>query len=177
MTKKPPTQPVNDPDDIAIIPGSPGVPASVQALHHAATRHHDYFSLATPDGELAGLTNLDLATPRGKAMLLAAMSPADIDFDAGGRAKILATNYVLLPDEGTDPETGEVRSFVRTILIGKDGLTYRSTSESMPRRLKAALALWTPAEWAAGILFVITERKSRKTGRTYHDLRVEWDAS
>jgi hypothetical protein len=134
---------------------------------------HGRFQLDSPAGKIEGWTNLDLTTFAGKARFLNCLSPADINFDKNGRAEILATSYLIFPDEGTDPETGEVKQFTRTVLVSKEGATYRTTSESAPRRLKAALGLWSAEQWAEGIPFVITERRSHKTQRTYHDLRVQ----
>lgn len=134
---------------------------------------HGRYQLQTPEGPIEGFTNLDLTTQRGKALFLNAGNPGDIQFDEDGCARILATNFLLYPDSGIDPETGEERQFTRTVLFTADGATYRTTSDFAPRRMRAALALWTTAEWAKGIPFRVTERRSRKTGRTYHDLRVE----
>jgi hypothetical protein len=132
------------------------------------------YSLQTLDGPIEGMTNLDLTTNRGKALFLAAGNPGSIQFDEHGRMCILATHFVIFPDTSVDPETGEEREFTRTVLFDASGQTYRTSSAYAPRRLRAALALWTASDWASGIPFVITERKSRKTGRTYHDMRVEY---
>lgn len=131
------------------------------------------YELQTADGPIEGFTNLDLATHRGKALFLNAGNPGDLALQGEGQVRILATNFLLYPDMGTDPETGEERQFTRTVLFDAQGCTYRTTSEFVPRRMRAALALWSAEDWAKGIPFVITERRSRKTGRTYHDLRVE----
>lgn len=119
-------------------------------------------------------TNIDTSTLQGKALVFAAMSPGDIEFDERGHAFILATNYVVFADNGISAETGEQTVFARTVLYNKDGETYRTTSENVPHRLAAACDMFGPDVWKRGIPFVIRERKSRKTGRTYHDMRIAW---
>ncbi len=117
-------------------------------------------------------TNLRLDTYEGKALAIAAMSPGDIEIGKDGYVEMIVTHYILYPDEGVNEETGEVTRFTRLVLFTAEGLTYRTTSESAPRRIEAMLKLFGPAEWAAGLPFLIRERKSRKTGRTYHDIRL-----
>ena len=117
-------------------------------------------------------TNLDLTTDQGKALLFNSLNPGDVDFDEHGVAHITATHYVVYPDQGTDPETGEVHEFNRTVLIDRDGHTYRTTSAHAPHRIAAALDLFGADAWQRGIEFVIQERVSRKTRRTYHDVRI-----
>jgi hypothetical protein len=117
-------------------------------------------------------SNIDHTTYRGKQLLLAAGNPSDIVFDQHGTATIYATNYLIFPDEGVDPETGEIRTYARTCLFTKDGLVFRTTSAHAPHRIAAACDLFGPLEWAAGIPFLIRERRSHKTGRTYHDIRL-----
>lgn len=129
-------------------------------------------TLNPADGDFQYYTNLDLKTHAGKSRLINAMSPSDLGFDEDGCCYFCAVQYVIYPDQSEDPETGEISRFTRTVLISADGRTFRTSSEGAPRKLKAALALWSPEDWAGGIPFVITERRSRKTGRTYHDLKV-----
>jgi hypothetical protein len=131
------------------------------------------YHLQAGDAEMSGLTNLNLADPRDKVRFFNALNPPNMGFDENGVMTITATHFVLFPDEGEDPETGEVRQFTRAVLIDPVGNTASTTSAFAPRRLRAAMLLWGPEQWAQGIRFVLTERRSRKTGRTYHDLRVE----
>jgi hypothetical protein len=131
------------------------------------------YHLQVGDAEMSGLTNLDLTNPRDKVRFFNATNPPNLAFDENGVLAIHATHFILFPDEGEDPETGEVRQFTRAVLMDAEGNTASTTSAFAPRRLRAAMLLWGPEQWAAGIRFVLTERRSRKTGRTYHDLRVE----
>jgi hypothetical protein len=116
-------------------------------------------------------TNLDLSTWQGKVLALAAGSPADLVIPDNGVLAITATHYFLFPDIGQDPESGEIKEFTRTVLYDREGRTYRTTSGHAPHRIKAILELISADEWAKGIPFVISERRSRATGRTYHDIR------
>jgi hypothetical protein len=135
------------------------------------------YLIEEPDGAIEGYTNLDLATDKGRALFINAGCPGEIDFDENGTARILACHFVVYPDTGVNVETGEERAFSRTVLIDRHGKMYRTTSEYAPRRLRAAMALYSEEKWARGIPFIITQRRSRKTGRTYHDLRVEVECS
>lgn len=126
-------------------------------------------------------TNLDLSTRRGKALLLACGNPGDLDLldhvkDSEGRRFIIveATNFVIFPERRIDPEDGKESTFARTCLIRKDGRIFRTSSAHVPHKIAAALDLYTPEEWAQGIPFRITERKSKNPNRgEYHDIRIE----
>jgi hypothetical protein len=131
------------------------------------------YEVALGDGEEQFLTNLDLSTERGKALLINASNPADLVFDKDRQIRITAVNFLLFPDQVQDEDTGELREFTRTVLIDREGHTYQTTSMFAPRRMRAVLRLWSPERWAEGITFVITERQSRRPGRKYHDMRVE----
>jgi hypothetical protein len=117
-------------------------------------------------------SNIDSTTYSGKKMLMAAGNPSDIVFDQHGCATVYATHYLIFPDEGVDPESGEIKTYARTCLFTKDGLVFRTTSAHAPHRIAAACDLFSPNEWANGIPFLIRERRSHKTGRTYHDIRL-----
>jgi hypothetical protein len=126
-----------------------------------------------PDSHLPDCpTNLDLTLPEHKVLLFNALNPGDLDLAMDGQIEILATHYLVYPDEGTDPETGEVHQFARTVLITRDGRTFRTTAAHGPHRIAAALDLFADSDWARGIRFQVSERKSRRTGRTYHDIRI-----
>jgi len=116
-------------------------------------------------------SNIDASTMRGRALLLAAGNPGDIEFDKQGRAEITATGWLIYPDEGIDPETGEVGTFCRTVLFAKDGRTFRTSAAHGPARLKAALEIFDPVDWKEGITFVITRRLGKRD-RWYHDIRL-----
>src|SRR5258707_8312850 len=53
-------------------------------------------------------TNLDLTTPRGKAIAFNCQSAGDQEISANAPTKILATNYLVYPASRIDDETGEV---------------------------------------------------------------------
>ena len=126
-------------------------------------------------------TNIPIDTPKGKAMLMAVGNPSDIEFsndirDEKGQRFIVveATHFIIFPDEGVDPETGEIKTYARSVFVKRDGRFFRTTSAHAPHRIAAALDLYTAEEWAHGIPFRITERPSaRHKGGVYHDIRVE----
>lgn len=118
-------------------------------------------------------TNLDVTTPRGKAMLIAACNPADVVIGEDDRLRFVATHYVVYPDEVLNRETGELEPCGVLALIDKDGRTFKTKSEYAPKSLHRVLKLYNEAEWARGMVFIITSRKSRGGPGRYHDLRVE----
>lgn len=117
-------------------------------------------------------TNLDLSSYEGKQLAIAAGNPSDFQMDEGGQICIMATHYLIFPDVSEDPETGELKEFARTVLFDASGQIYRTTSAHAPHRIAAVLDLYDASEWTRGIPFVIRERRSKKTGRVYHDIRV-----
>jgi hypothetical protein len=118
-------------------------------------------------------TNLDIVSLSGRALLLASRSAGDVTFDANGVAQICATHWAVFPDSGADPDTGEVTHFVRVILFDANGRTYRTTSEHASNWLSDAVGMFSDSEWEIGIPIVIQQRRSPKTGRTYHDFRID----
>lgn len=118
------------------------------------------------------VTNIDVTTVEGKARLFSCGNPADLDFVADAPVEIVATHYAIYEDEAADEETGEVKRFARTVLMDRQGRTFKTTAEHGPERMQQAMLLFAPEDWAAGIHFVIT-RRIGKRGQMYHDIRVK----
>lgn len=131
-------------------------------------------ALIPRDGGIVNIaqTNIDVRTLAGKAMLMAARSPSDIEFSKEGVAEIMATHWAVFPDRGVNEETGEESEFVRTVLIDRHGRTFRTTSAQGPERVCDLVSLFSATAWENGIPIVILQRRSPKTGRTYHDFRL-----
>jgi hypothetical protein len=127
-------------------------------------------------------TNLDRETVKGKALIFNALSPADSVIDGSTKDKdgqpymlFCARYYMIYPDEFIDPETGVVSHGARTCLIDANSRTFKTTSGHAPHVIQRALDLFGESLWEEGIIFRITERKSRNKQRQspYHDIRVE----
>lgn len=116
-------------------------------------------------------TSLHWNDPRERALIFSAGNPGDYQLDQQGVCEIIAVDWLLMPDEGEDPETGEVSQFVRLVLFDRDGRFFRTTASHARRRLKAALELYGPDEWAEGIRFRIASRIGQRK-RAYHDIRI-----
>lgn len=117
--------------------------------------------------------NFDVTTFKGKAMLLQAGEPGDIELRPGEELVIRAVHFLIYPEERIDEETGAVSTFARTVLFDKEGRHFRTTSAHVPHRITAALDLFGPEEWEKGIPFVICERPSKRhKGGTWHSIRV-----
>jgi hypothetical protein len=119
-------------------------------------------------------TNIDSATPRGKALMLKAGSPGDIQMPESGEIRMLCTNYIIVPDSQLDEKTGEIREFARCCFFNTAGHHFRTTAAHGPFRLKAMCDLYDDKDWQRGIPLVITVRKSKR-GTTYHDIQIDLD--
>lgn len=131
----------------------------------------------TPETQLADCpTNLDLTTDRGKALAFNALGESDYAINAGEQVRIKATNYLVYPGESVDDETGEVSQYAWLVIFDASGKFVKTTSEVITQRLALALKMFSKSEWEAGIPLVIIPRQSRRTGRTYHDVRRDLDS-
>jgi hypothetical protein len=117
-------------------------------------------------------SNLDLSTPQGKAALINAGNPPVWSPVDGGVYRILATHWIVYPDERVDEETGAVSVFARTCFIDATGQCVKLSNDWAPRRLHAMLALYSPEEWAAGIEIECYTAASRRKGQTYGSFRI-----
>jgi hypothetical protein len=118
-------------------------------------------------------TNLDPDTPRGRALLGAATQVPDYQLDQQGSAEIVATNWLIFPDEIPDEQTGEISPVVWCVLFDKDGRFFKTTSVFSRAAFRAFACLYRPADWAAGIRFKITSRMTSNK-HIAHDIRVPW---
>jgi hypothetical protein len=116
-------------------------------------------------------TNLDLTNPAHKALAFNALSAADVTVTAGGSIEFTAHHWLVHPVSHPNPETGEVHEYARTVFICADGTTVASCSAVVPHRLAAALSLFTPADWQAGVGFELRSRPRKRGPGNYHDLR------
>lgn len=117
-------------------------------------------------------TSLDRRVPEQRAAIFAAGNPADVSCPLGGTITFTAVHWLIYLQEFLNEETGEVAPGPVLTLYDREGRTFRSTSQFAPRRLKAALELYSPDEWINGITFVVRDRPSKRPGRHYHDVRV-----
>lgn len=117
-------------------------------------------------------TSLDRRDPAHRALIFAAGNPPDVVVPTGGSVTIRAVHWLASCSELIDEESGEARTVYALTLFNVDGKMLRTTSAYALRRLRAALELYTPSEWAEGIDFVIRDRASRMPGRHYHDVRI-----
>ena len=117
-------------------------------------------------------TSLDLTTERGKARAINCMGEADIVIGDNHMVEMRVCDYLAYPVSTVDEETGEQREYVDLVLFDEDGHFFKTSSVVAPHKFVAMLRLYGPERWRAGISIVIAERKARKSGRTYHELRV-----
>jgi light-regulated signal transduction histidine kinase (bacteriophytochrome) len=81
-------------------------------------------------------------------------------------------HFVCQPAEITDPDTGEVKHVVRTILLTHDGKSYDTTSEAVVRSLQTIVGVMgVPSTWDAPIDVAVQELRS-SNGRRFLTLSV-----
>lgn len=68
-----------------------------------------------------------------------------------------------------DPETGEVKHAIRTVLIGPDGSRIAAVSNGVLQSLEILSAAFGPPPWVDGLVVTLKEEKS-KGGRKYYVL-------
>jgi hypothetical protein len=121
-------------------------------------------------------TSLDASVPEQCAAIFNAGNPPDVSVGLGEVITFVAVHWLIYLEEFEDEETGELRPGPVLTLYDRDGRTFRTTSQFAPRRLKAALELYSKNEWIKGITFVIRDRPSKRPGRHYHDIRIVVDS-
>lgn len=119
--------------------------------------------------------NIDMSTQRGKALMLKAGSPGELEVKDDKPLRMLAVSYLIMPDSQIDDKTGELKEFVRCVFFDAAGRHYRTTAAHGPFRIKAMCDLYTDDEWQRGIPLIISVRKSKR-GTTYHDIQIELEA-
>jgi len=118
-------------------------------------------------------STIDPTTEMGKSQLLSATGIADMVVDPTKPLSIRMTGYIVFPDAREDEETGELKQFTRTVFICEDGKTFASTSEVLLKRLQAIVQIWGRGPWYPPLTVHIACRVGRKSGRMFHDLRVD----
>jgi hypothetical protein len=108
-------------------------------------------------------TSLDLTTEEGRCQLLNA---------GNGQVEIAVAHYVAHPASRVDEVTSEVSEYSRLVLIDADGHRYSTSSPVVAHRLAQALRLFGPGPFRPPLPCVVRQVRSRKSGRTYHELEV-----
>ena len=121
-------------------------------------------------------TNIPRDTYQGKMMLVNAMGDSSIVLDKQGCAEFRLRYYLSHPGETPDPETGELHRHNRLVLMTEDGESFVTTSDVIPQRIEALIAIFGGELPEHGVRVAVRETKARRSGRTYHDLRVLPDA-
>lgn len=120
-------------------------------------------------------TNLNVADPRERSLLVAATQVPDYQLDANGQCIVKATHYFCYAAEYENEQTGELDTVRVSVLFDAQGKIFKTTGVFAFNALRAAATLYSPAEWRAGIPFVIRSRMTANR-RMAHDVRVLIDA-
>lgn len=137
--------------------------------------HHPGHALAAPlipEGQLA-LIRADLgADPEQQrvGMYNAAFGPS-IDGAAILGQPIEAVGYIVHPAESSDEDTGEIRTYLRTVILTAQGGRVAVGSDVIPRRLRDVERYLRPAPWQPPLTLIIKDKKGKR-GRTYFTLEV-----
>lgn len=122
---------------------------------------------------LAGIkTTLDTSTEEGKALVVAAGSPGDLDLDAQGELRMVIHNFAAFWDTEADEETGEISEFTRSVFYNAAGQTFRTTSAHAPHFFARCVDLYGWERIRDEGLPITIRRRRGKRGFDYHDFRV-----
>lgn len=116
-------------------------------------------------------TTLD-DSPAHLIVRLNAVNSPDLELDEGGQADFWLRHCLAHPVEHVDPDTGELRQVSRLVLITPDGQTFATTSTVVPHRVQAILDLVRAGRLELPVRVRIRARRSKKSGRIYHELVV-----
>src|SRR4051795_8223111 len=62
-------------------------------------------------------TTLDLSTPRGRALVVHAGNPADVQFEREDTIRFRACDFLVYPDELVNEKTGELTQGCRVVMF------------------------------------------------------------
>lgn len=150
----------------------PSVPAPQGPGHIAITGRGLLEGLPVPTLIADRPTNIDLSTDSGKVAYINAQGVADYNGDDALDVPIALTRYIVMPADAVDEESGEIRLYPRIVLITSSGESYGFSSEVVLRRLASLIAVFGPGPWVPAINVVVSARKGKRSGRTYHDLKI-----
>lgn len=124
-------------------------------------------------------TNLDLATERGRAILLNATNPPSIQMREGESVRMRLRHYVCWVAEVEDREhPGELSVVPKCCLISTDGQTFVTSSAYAKDKMANMSAVFSQARWERGIPIIVREHHSERTKRDSHvidlDMSAEW---
>lgn len=129
--------------------------------------------IVSPDTPLSQCPcSFDVTTPAGKAKAINALGDGDIIVTHDEPGLIRATDWLVLPGEKTNEETGEIEHFAWLVLFDADGKTLKTTSSVVPKRIKQMLDLYGREEWNKGINVMVVSKIARTTKRMYHDIKI-----
>lgn len=116
---------------------------------------------------------LDLTTERGKALLVAAGSPGDLDLDQTGRLEMMLSDFACFWDSEIDEESGEIKEFPRSVFYAPDGRTFRTTSVHAPHFFARVVDVYGLDRVKGGIPIRVCLRISKREKRQYHDFKID----
>lgn len=151
-------------------------PGPALAVHRQAEKPNGILHV-NQDTVLANCpTNLDLSTPRGKALAFNALGESDYEISQAVPTRIDAVSYLVYPCTMWNEETGEISEFSWIVLFDKLGKIVKTTSDIVKQGIVQLLSMYSPAEWASGIKLMVEPRVSRKSKRIYHAIKIDMDA-
>lgn len=116
--------------------------------------------------------SFDPLTPEGKAKIINSLGQGDYEITFDKPAVLDVTDYLVMPGEFVDKETGEVEFGTWLVLFDKDGKMLKSTSSVLPKRVKTMLEIYDKEDWKDGVRIMVCERISPTTKRKYHDIKI-----
>lgn len=117
-------------------------------------------------------TNIPVDSELGRSLMMDAMGDQTVKIEENEGRPFMVSYYAVMPGEKTDEQTGEVKQFIRLVLLDGKGGSMSTTSEVAPLRFRRVIELYGPGPWFPPLPIVLEEKRSRGKGRTFHSLRV-----
>lgn len=117
-------------------------------------------------------TNIDVSTDQGKALAVNVRATSDFNVPDASGMTFQAVHYLLTAAERIDESTGEISQFPWLVFVGPDGETLGTSGSAVCHALSRIIEVYGFGPWSPPIPLRFSERKAKRSGRTYHDVRV-----
>jgi len=125
-----------------------------------------------PDGRRRLSASMKLATMEDRIKAFNAVTTQDQKAQDHLQEEIVVQDWLCHDASKTDPKTGEVKSFVRTVLIGPDGFRTSTTSDMVLQSILSLMHFFGPAPWNPPLKLRVKPEKATSNPGHYYTLEV-----
>lgn len=163
-----------EPDGYAISDAPPVIPTEAHQLTGPSDR---WSGLALPkadDPPCKWPMSFERLDNEALVAIANAQLRADTEITLEKPATIRLHDWVVMPSDQLDEETGELHQFLTLILWDEQGRTVKTTSSVVMRRLGTWLQLWPDRQWRHLEITISTYASRKNPQQTYHDAKVRY---